>query len=126
MAQPSLAFLSSRSYFIGHSFQGESMPRLRLARLAGAMLGCLTVACTTASSPDTRARDEAAIRAADSSFSAVATAKNLDQVVGYYAADATLLPPNSPMLTSTDAIRKLFGDMMAAPGFAIGWQAIKA
>jgi ketosteroid isomerase-like protein len=91
-----------------------------------ALAGSLLFACTTAPSPDTRARDEAAIRTADSSFSKAAEAKNLDQTVGYYADDATLLPPNAPMLTSHDAIHKMFGDMMGSPGFAIAWQATKA
>jgi ketosteroid isomerase-like protein len=92
--------------------------------------GCITVltlSCAPQQQPaaDTRAADEAAIRAADAAWSKTAESKQVDAWVAYYAEDATVLPPNEPMASGTQAIRKTIGDMLAIPGFSIKWQATK-
>lgn len=75
--------------------------------------------------PDTRATDEAAIRAADTAWSKAAEAKQVDAHVAYYTADAIVLPPNEPLTTGNEAIRKLIGDFFAMPGFSVKWQPTK-
>jgi uncharacterized protein (TIGR02246 family) len=82
-------------------------------------------ACAPPPAPDTRAQDEAAIRAADEAWSAAAHARDLDKSVSFYAPDATTLPPNQPMVTGAANIRKAFGEMLAAPGLEIGWTVTK-
>ena len=72
--------------------------------------------------PDTRAADEAAIRAAEAAWSKVAGAKQLDATVSYYSADASVLAPNAPIATTAEAIRATWAQMFALPGFAIQWQ----
>ena len=60
------------------------------------------------------AADEAAIRAADSTFGAMASAGNLDGVVGVYAADASLLPPNAPAVKGAAGIKEYWGGFLQA------------
>ena len=58
--------------------------------------------------------DLAGIRAADSAFEASATAGDIDGVVGVYAADAALLPPNLPGMKGSEAIRTFWGGFLQA------------
>lgn len=80
---------------------------------------------TPAAKSDTRAADESALRAADEEWSKAAGAKDLDKTVSFYVDDATVLPPNSGMVNTKDAFRKIWKEMMDAPGFAVGWKATK-
>ena len=52
--------------------------------------------------------EEKAVRDADEAWSKVAGAKDVDKTVAYYADDATVLPPNGPMITSKTGIRDLW------------------
>jgi ketosteroid isomerase-like protein len=75
--------------------------------------------------PDTRSSDEAAIREADAGWSKAFGARQLDAAVNYNAADATMLAPNIPMAPGKDAIRKVYEQLLAIPGFSISWQPAK-
>ena len=75
--------------------------------------------------PDTRAADEAAIHQTDIAWFKVAAAKQLDGLVAYYADDAIVLPPNEPMATGKEAIRKVWAELFSVPGVAITWQPTK-
>ena len=68
---------------------------------------------------------EQALRDADDAWSKAAASKDLDKTVSYYSADARVLPPNAPIATTKDAIRKLWADMLASPGLVISWKANK-
>lgn len=52
--------------------------------------------------------DQKAIRDADEQWSKVATAKDLDKTVSFYADDAVVLPPNQAAVTTKDGIRNLW------------------
>ena len=78
-----------------------------------------------ATPPDTRAADEAAIRKADTDWSNSAQTKQVDTWVAYYTDDATVLPPNEPMATTKDAIRKSIGDLLSLPALSLKWQPTK-
>jgi len=54
---------------------------------------------------DTKA--EQALRDADDAWSKAAASKDLDKTVSYYSADASVLPPNAPIATTKEAIKKL-------------------
>ena|ERR1051326_5835680 len=54
------------------------------------------------------------------------TTKDLDKFVSYYAADASVYPPGTPVVTGTGAIRNAFNGMWSAPGFALQFGATKA
>jgi len=87
----------------------------------------LTAGCTPQPqpAPDTRAADEAAIREADMAWSKTAEAKQVDAMIGYYAADAMVLAPNEPLASGKEAVSKLITGMFAMPGFSVSWQSAK-
>jgi ketosteroid isomerase-like protein len=68
---------------------------------------------------------EQALRDADDAWSKTATSKDLDKTVAYYSNDAIVLPPNAPIATTKDAIKKLWGDLLASSGLIISWKATK-
>ena len=77
------------------------------------------------SPPDTRAADERAIREADAACLKAMTAKDVEAFVSFFAEDASLLPPNAPMVTGKESVRKWASEMMTTPGFAGTWQTTK-
>jgi ketosteroid isomerase-like protein len=72
---------------------------------------------------DTKA--EQALRDADEAWSKAAASKDLDKTVSYYSADASVLPPNAPIATTKETIKKVWGDLLASPGLVISWKATK-
>src|SRR5215831_10693572 len=87
------------------------------------ILGCAQQQPTTP--PDTRAADEAAIRKADMDWSNAAQSKQVDAWVAFYTDDATVLPPNEPMATGKDPIRKSIGELLGMPALNLKWQPTK-
>ena len=79
----------------------------------------------TASAADTKSVMEQALRDADAQLSAAAAAKDLDKTVSYYSDDAIVMPPNTSAATIKEAIRKVWGDLIASPGLAVSWKATK-
>jgi uncharacterized protein (TIGR02246 family) len=72
-------------------------------------------------SPDTRAANEAAIRAASREWSAAASSRDLERAVSFYADDATYNPPGAPLAAGKDAIRKVWTNIVAIPGGNLRW-----
>jgi len=70
-------------------------------------------------------KTEQALRDADAAWSKAAGSKDLDKTVSYYSADAIVLPPNAPIATTKEEIKKIWQDMLASPGLAISWKATK-
>jgi len=93
-------------------------PKALLVTLA---LGLATAAVGLAG--DSKA--EQALRDADDAWSKAAASKDVDKTVSYYSSDAFVLPPNAPIATTKDAIKKLWGDLLASPGLVISWKATK-
>ena len=83
------------------------------ARPAGDAAVSDTAAAPAATAPLTEA-DLAAIRAADSTFGAAASAGDIDGVVSVYAPDGSLLPPNAPGMKGSEAIRGFWGGLLQA------------
>lgn len=52
--------------------------------------------------------------------------KDLDLFMSFWGPDATSYMPGMPALTGADAIRKTFGELISAPGFALTWTPSKA
>ncbi len=63
--------------------------------------------------PDTRPADEAAVRAASAEWAKVAAAKDLEKTLSYYADDASMFPPNAPLVTGPEARRKAWTALFA-------------
>ena len=89
------------------------------------LLLLVSTACQTQMAQDTHAADESALRTLDSEWSKAAGSKDVDKTVSYYADDAIVLPPNSPVLTSKESIRAMWKGILGAPGFSGGWKATK-
>jgi len=75
--------------------------------------------------PDTRAADESALKDADAQWAKTAAARDLDGTVAYYTDDASLLPPNAPIATGTQAIRAVWATMLAPEVTLPPWQITK-
>ena len=85
------------------------MPRIHCFSLicAAAFIACFATACAQqqpAAPPDTRADDEATIRAADADFVKAAAAKDLEKAMSYYADDAVFLSSGAPAAVARYAI----------------------
>lgn len=74
---------------------------------------------------DAQTADERAIREADLAWAKAGAAKDLERTLSFMADDATEMVPNTPTATGKTALRKAWGDMFSAPGFAISWQPTK-
>jgi ketosteroid isomerase-like protein len=68
---------------------------------------------------------EQVLRDADAQWCKAAQAKDVDKTVSFYSDDATVMPSNAPVATTKDAIRKVWGDLIASPRFSISWKATK-
>ena len=68
---------------------------------------------------DTRAADEAAIRAVDAAWTKAAEAKDVAGTAGAYADNAVLMAPGGPATSGKEAITKGFTGMMADKNFAL-------
>jgi ketosteroid isomerase-like protein len=93
------------------------------------LVSASAVACQSAPppAPDTRAADEATLRKADEDWSnAAGTAKDLDKVVGFYAADALVMPPNGTAVTNPADVRAVWKGYLDAPEFGGGWKVVRA
>ena len=93
------------------------MRSLRFYRSAAILVACFALlpGCNQqAPAPqDTRATEEAAIRAASAEWARVAAAKDLEKTLSYYADDASMFPPNMPIVTGFDARRKTWTALFA-------------
>lgn len=69
-------------------------------------------------------QERTALMAVDREWSQ--TTKDPDKFVSYFADGASIYPPGMPLITGKDAIRKGYGEMAAAPGFALSWTPTKA
>jgi uncharacterized protein (TIGR02246 family) len=75
--------------------------------------------------PDTRAADEAAIRAASAEWAKAAVAKDLEKSLSFYADDATLFYPGSPLVTGAEGRRKAWDSLLKTPGLALTFATTK-
>jgi uncharacterized protein (TIGR02246 family) len=82
----------------------------------------LTFVCLTRAA-DTKI--EQALRDLDAQWSAAAAAKDVDKTVSFYSGDAIVMPPNASAATTKEAIRKVWQDLLATPGFGISWKTTK-
>ena len=98
--------------------------RLALTLAVGIVVGTIGNQAVNAQ-PDTREADERAIREAEIEWWKVAVAKDLERTVAFYADDASMFPPNAPMATGKEAIRAVWSQLLATPGFAVSGQTTK-
>lgn len=75
--------------------------------------------------PDTRAADEAAIRAASGAWLRAAGEKDVEKTLSTYAADAQAIYAGQAPLVGAEAIRQSWTDNFADPNYAVTWQTSK-
>jgi ketosteroid isomerase-like protein len=64
---------------------------------------------------------EGELRSADQAWMKVFSAKNLDQAMAFMAPNGSVLAPNAPTATGTDAVRKVYAGLLALPDLRISW-----
>ena len=79
-----------------------------------------------AAPPDTRAQDEAAIRAVVKEWSASASSKDPTKFTSFYNEDAVFMLEGAPLASGKTAIAEALGPMMQDPNFALTFQTTKA
>lgn len=72
--------------------------------------------------PDTRAADEAALRAAIEEWAAAARGKDAAKFVSFYAEDAVVMMEDSPDVSGLAGIREAIVGMMQDPAFALSFE----
>ena len=82
---------------------------------AACLAACSQQPAQPVAPPDTRAADEAAIRAGDADFAKAAAAKDADKCASLYMDDAVIFSPGVPAVIGKDNIRKFFEQMVAGP-----------
>jgi uncharacterized protein (TIGR02246 family) len=88
-----------------------------------AVLVAIGCAQRPAEPPDTRAADEAAIRASIREWSAAAQAKDAAKFVSFYAENAVVMMAGTPDISGIAAIREGIGGMMQDPNFTLSFEA---
>jgi ketosteroid isomerase-like protein len=78
-----------------------------------------------AAAADANSTLEKALRDLDAQWSTAAGAKDLDKTVSFYSNDAIVMPPNSSAVSTKEAIRKVWQDLIGSPGFIISWKTTK-
>jgi uncharacterized protein (TIGR02246 family) len=80
-------------------------------------------ACNTTPAPkDTRAADEAAIRAASKAWSDATQAKDLDKAMSFYADNAIQMADKGPLISDRTMLRAGWQKMFTLPGPGLSFQ----
>ena len=106
---------------VGRQLTGGFLGR---AGVGCVLLMLLAAGCNTAPPPvDTKAAEDG-VRAASTAWSKAAVARDVATVGSYYADDATVLPPNAPLVTGKDGAQKAWAAMLV-PGNSVEWTPVK-
>jgi uncharacterized protein (TIGR02246 family) len=100
----------------------KSLRRIGLAAGVLILVGCAQQAPAPAPPPDTRAADEAAIRAAITQWAASGQAKDAEKFASFYADDAVLMLAGAAPVSGKAAISAAAVEMMQDPNFALSFQ----
>lgn len=94
-------------------------------RRAGVFLAALLVLATSGCARQVEVDvegEEAAIRGITTEWMDAANAKDVERMVSLYTDDASVFPPNAPLVTGTEGIRTLWSQLVESPGFATSLQ----
>ncbi len=89
---------------------------------AFALVACAQPAPTPTATPDTRAADEATLRATIKEWAAAAQAKDAAKFVSFYTEDAVVMMAGAPDISGLPDIREGIGHMMQDPAFALSFE----
>src|SRR5262245_32970687 len=88
------------------------------------MLGCAAPA--PAPPPDTREADIKAVKDTETAWVRDVATKDVEKFASYYADDASVLMPGTPIVNGKQAIKDALKPMLADPNFALSFQTNKA
>jgi uncharacterized protein (TIGR02246 family) len=74
---------------------------------------------------NTREEDESVIREIETEAKRAAVARDLERYSSFYADDAALFWPGTPMVTGKAAIREFMKSFFAMPSFTLSFQTVK-
>jgi uncharacterized protein (TIGR02246 family) len=77
--------------------------------------------CSQSTKVDQKAEGEK-IMQLSKEWSRVASAKDVEKTISYWADDAILMSANQPVLSGKTAIRQMVEESFKIPGFKISWQ----
>ena len=87
-----------------------------------ALVACAQPAPAPTPPPDTRAADEAALRASIKDWAAAAQAKDAARFTSFYTEDAVVMLAGAPDISGMPAIREGIGHMMSDPAFSLSFE----
>ena len=93
----------------------------------GVVLAGLFVLVTSGCAPqvDVEAEQAAIRELTDVEWMEAGQAKDVERWVSFHTDDASLLPPNAPIVTGKEAIRAVVSNLISTPGWAASWQTTK-
>lgn len=97
----------------------NALGRVGFLAAALALTSCAQPAPAPQAPPDTRAADEAALRATIKEWAAAAQAKDAAKFVSFYTDDAVVMMANAPDIRGIAAIREGIPAMMQDPAFSL-------
>jgi uncharacterized protein (TIGR02246 family) len=74
---------------------------------------------------NTHEEDESAIREIEIEAKKAAATRNLERYISFYADDASLFWPGTPIVSGKAAIRELMNAFFAMPSFSLSFQTVK-
>lgn len=87
--------------------------------------GSTSQSSPSSSPSDTLSDTEKLIRDLDAQWAKAAAAKDVEQTVGYYSADAIVLPPNATGAATKEDVRNIWKEMFASPALTITWKPVR-
>ena len=87
-----------------------------------ALVACAQPAPAPTPPPDSRAADEAALRATIKDWAAAAQAKDAARFTSFYSEDAVVMMAGAPDISGMPAIREGIGHMMSDPAFSLSFE----
>lgn len=103
----------------------NSVPFFVLLIVAGTLVVLSATGCDQSANKPDLGSEIGTIRALDASWVAAGQSKSVDAWVAFYADDAAVLPPNEPVATSPESIRKSVSELLTLPGLSIDWKPTK-
>jgi len=76
--------------------------------------------------PADLAAEAEALRAAAAAYHEAAAAKDANRVVGFYDADALMIPPNADTVDGLDAVRRYRFGFIETPGVELDFEIVRA
>jgi uncharacterized protein (TIGR02246 family) len=135
--QCKIAFNLVRRPPAGASYPTHNLQEEQMKSITPIIVICilLLAACTRNASPTpesakagstkpaaSRAEEEASLRSTDIAWSEAAGKRDAEAVAGFMTDDGSTLPPNEPILTGKDAVRKGWQDMLSLKDSEVKWE----